>query len=1162
MNLMLQSIKEMIKKRRVKVMINRKVYKIDPSTSKLVNEGVATVNDDINQKALKVLRYELETFVCDGQYEEGLKTIVETYLKNIYQANQPAVWVSGFYGSGKSHLVKMLRALWVDTKFKDGATARGIANLPQEILDLLRELTTEGKKHGGLHAASGTLGSGASGSVRLALLRIIFKSIGLPEQYPLARFVMWLRDESIFDVVRNEVVNSGYNWEEELTNFYVAEGLHEALVKVKPKVFSSEKNCAEILYNLYPHVQDVSSDEMVRAFHKSLSNNGKFPLTLVVLDEVQQFIGEDMQRSIEVQEAVETCSKNFGGKLLFIGTGQTAVTATSNLKKLEGRFTVRVELSDNDVEAVVRKVVLAKKPESFSPIESIIQINKGEISRHLAGTTIGHRSEDIQFFVQDYPILPVRRRFWESTLRVLDQTGTDSQLRNQLSMIHKVIQTNLDKPIGNVIPADYLYFDSAEKLLQARILPRKAYDLTMSWIHGTEEEKIMARACGLVFLINKLAGNNNEVGIRATIDTITDLMVEDLSEGSSSLRNKLPNILDKCPLLMKVNDEYRIQTEESTAWNDEFQSQRNQLANTLHRIDAERDDRIRRKFGELVKKLSITQGNSKVVRNIYPIFGSQLPADFDKKVCVWVRDGWSIDENSVLADSRQAGNLSPTIFVYIPKRSADDLRHNLIDSKAAFATLDKRGVPNTPEGQEARAAMETTRLTAEGRINELLDEAFSGARVFQGGGNEITGGSLQETVINAAINGFQRLYPQFNLADHVGWDKVYSKAKQGAPDALKAVDFQGEAATNPVCKTILGFIAGGKKGTEIRSHFENDRYGWSGDAVDGALQVLLVSGLIRATNERGESVEPRNLERKLIGKTTFKIESTTISTIQRLQVRKVLQKMGIQVAQGEEAKVIPQFIQKMIDLGNRAGGDAPKPVKPDFTIIDEIRRTSGNDQILSIFNHREKLSQNIDNWIDVSQRIELRMPRWEKLKELLRHGYNLNDVQELHQQVEVVERDRLLLAEPDLIQPLLKSLEDVLRRELIKQKQGYNEEFEKNERELEEEISWQKIDSDTRNKLRQQCGIEDTPQFSVGNLEELISALSNHPLTTWHDKVDALSRRFNRLRELVAKELEPKTQTIEIPRRTLKSEIEINAWINEVEEKLKEALNNGPIVLR
>ena len=83
------------------------------------------------------------------------------------------------------------------------------------------------------------------------------------------------------------------------------------------------------------------------------------------------------------------------------------------------------------------------------------------------------------------------------------------------------------------VPADYLYFDSAVKLLQSRILPRKVHEKTLSWINGSKDEQLTARACGLVFLINKLGGENKEIGIRATIDTIADLLIEDLSGGSS-----------------------------------------------------------------------------------------------------------------------------------------------------------------------------------------------------------------------------------------------------------------------------------------------------------------------------------------------------------------------------------------------------------------------------------------------------------------------------------------------------------------------------------------------------------------------------------------------------------------------------------------------------
>lgn len=1145
-------------------MKNRSVYLKDPATRKLVNEGVASVNDDKTRKALEVLRYELETFVCDGQYQKGLEHILFTYLKNIDQAQQPAVWVSGFYGSGKSHLVKMLRALWVNTEFEDGATARGIANLPQNISDQLKELSTQAKRHGGLHAASGTLGSGASGSVRLALLRIVFKSAGLPEQYPVARFVMWLKKEGIYETVREYVQQHGYEWEEELDNFYVAQGLHDALASAKPNLFSSPTVCVETLNNLYPNVADISSDEMIKALQLALTTGGKFPLTLIVLDEVQQYINEDSQRSMDVQEVVEACSKNIGGKLLFIGSGQTAVTGTSNLKKLEGRFTIRVELSDSDVDTVIRKVILSKKAEAISPIEQMMNSNLGEISRHLSGTTIGHRQDDIPYFAQDYPILPIRRRFWEKSLRTLDQTGTDSQLRNQLSMIHKVIQTNLDESLGHVVPADYLYFDCADKLLQSRIVPRKVHEKTMRWVNGSEDERLMARACGLVFLINKLASSNNEVGIKSTIDTIADLLVDDLSVGSSALRSKLPGLLNKCELLMKVGDEYRIQTEESTAWNDEFLSQRNQLANEAHRIESERSDRLRRTFGELVKRLSLTQGNSKVTRDIHSIFDSQLPSDSDKKTYLWIRDGWSIDENSVRVEARQAGNQSPTIFVFIPKRSADDLRHHLIDYKAASATLDKRGVPNTPEGSEARSAMETTRQTAEGKIRELLNDAFSGARVFQGGGNEILGNNLQEMVLEASGNSLKRLFPQFDIADHSSWDKVYSRAKQGAPDALKAVGYEGEPVNNPVCKAILGVIAGGKKGADIRTHFEGAPYGWSGDAVDGGIQVLLVAGQIRAQDERGQTIDPKDLERKALGKALLKVESTTVTTAQRIQIRKLLQKVGLQAKQGEESLCVPEFLQKMQCLADSAGGEAPKPARPDSKPLDEIRLLSGNEQLLALYNQRDELAQLHTDWKEQTEKIEKRWPSWLKLKELLRHAENLPDAEVYIAQKKNIEGQRFLLAEPDFITPMVSSVVQLLREELNRLDTAYSEKHEEGMLRLGKDNNWIQLEPEQKNNLlgEQLLTLKHRPEIRVQTTEDILATLNKFGLSSLRDRVIALPGRFEQIIVQAAELLEPKAQFITVPRRTLKTEDDIDAWVEEVKVQLKAALDKGPIVIR
>ena len=1145
-------------------MNNRDIFQKDPVSQKLVNEGVASVNDEKTEQAMTVLRYELETFVCDGQYENGMAHILDTYLKNIEQAQQPAVWVSGFYGSGKSHLVKMLRALWADTVFDDGASARGIANLPQTIRDNLKELSTQAKRHGGLHAASGTLGASASGSVRLALLRVIFKSAGLPEQYPVARFVMWLNNEGIYTQVRDEVEASGFDWAEELDNFHVAEGLYAALCKVKPSIFSLSISAVEILPQLYPNVTDVSSDDMLKAIKQALTQDKKFPLTLIVLDEVQQFIGEDSQRSIDVQEVVEACCKNIGGKLLFIGTGQTAVTGTSNLKKLEGRFTIRVELSDADVDAVIRQVILAKKPEATAPIEQIMQTNLGEISRHLAGTTIGHKQDDIPFFAQDYPILPVRRRFWENALRVLDQTGTDSQLRNQLSMIHKVIQINLNAPLGHVVPTDYLYFDSADKLLQARILPRKVHEKTLIWFKGTDNERLMARACGLVFLINKLSGSNTEIGIHATIDSLADLLVEDIAEGSSALRSKLPGLLDNCELLMRVGDEYRIQTEESTAWNDEFLSQRSNLANEAHRIEAERDDRIRKKFAKLVGKLSLLQGQSKVSRSISPLFDSQLPNDAQQKIYLWVRDGWGQDENSVRVDARQAGNQSPTLFVYIPKRSADDLRHHLIEYKAATSTLEKRGVPTTAEGTEARAAMETTKQTAEAKINELLDDAFFGARVFQGGGNEILGNNLQDMVLEAANNALQRLYPQFGTGDHIGWPKVYEKAQKGAPDALKAIGFEDEPLKNGVCKALLAFIAGGKSGADLRTEFEASPYGWSRDTVDGGLQVLVVAGLVRAQDELGKALDPKELERKAIGKTLFKVESTSISVAQRIQIRKVLQKMALSVKQGEELTTVPLFLQKMQDLANRAGNDAPKPERPNTQFLDDIRLTAGNEQLLAIYNRREELPGLIDSWTARAEQIEQRWPAWLTLKRLAQHALNIQDVDAIRAQIKTIEEQRQLLQEPDLIAPLLSNISQLLREALNHQQQQYDLHHQEGMTRLEQDDNWVQLEPEQRHQLlsEQRLTITDKPDINLASTETILNTLDKISLTMLADRVVALPGRFGNVAADAAELMEPQAQFIQVPRRTLKSEADIDLWLEDVKQQMKQALQQGPVVIR
>jgi hypothetical protein len=1121
---------------------------------------VANVNDDKQA----VLRYELETFVCEGQYEKALQHIVETYLSNLGQEQQPGVWISGFFGSGKSHFVKMLRALWMDIPFADGTTARTVAHLPVSVQDQLKELSTQGKRNGRLHAATGTLSSSANGSVRLALLNVVFKSVDLPTDYAKARFVMWLKSIGVFASVQQYVEDHGCRWDEELDNFYVSDVLANALMSAKPNMFDDVAACLETIRMQYPTVADISNDDMITTLKQALTENGKFPLTLIALDEVQQYILDDPQRSLGVQDAVEVCCKSIGSQLMFVGTGQSALVGTDNLKRLEGRFTVRFDLSDADVDTVVRRVVLAKKPSAIPVIQKVMETNIGEISRHLAGTALGHKTEDEADFVSDYPILPTTRRFWEKTLRALDRTGTDSQLRNQLSMVLNAARINLDKPVGTIVPADHLYFESASRLLQSQALPREFYRTTMTWKESNDQdEQLKARACGLVFLINSLTAANKEAGIHANVETLADLMVEDLTTGGAALHSRLPALLDDCPLLMHINkDEYHIQTSEGVVWQGEFAKQLNALGNSVTQVDGLRNERIEASVRSAVGNIQLSQGRSNVTRKIDLVFGPVLPPDACKRVCVWVRHGWGIAESSLKAEAAQAGMDAPTIFVFVPKKSADDLYRYLKEYKAATLTLEKKAVPTTPEGMQARASIESTRDYADQRINELLSSAVADARVYQGGGQEVSGADLAQTIRTAAANSLKRLYPKFGIADNPGWAKVYEKAKDGAPDALTAIGFPNGPEVEPVCKVILAAVGAGMKGAEIRTTFEEAPYGWSQDTVDGALQVLLVGGLMIVQDEYGAVIPPKQLERKAIGKSIFKVETQTVSIAQRIDIRNLYLKLSVNAKPGEELGSSAAFLYRLKELAATAGGGAPLPMSPDTSLVDKIMKCDGNTRLTMLHANRGDLEASIALWKKTAAAIKQRLPQWEHLQRLLPYAKDQRSLQEYVEQASAINENRLLLSDPDPLPPLVSALEKGLRSSLQKAQDEYQSAYAKGAAELEGDGAWKQMTPEERSAALEQCQVYKLEHQEIGTSEQLLSALEKCSLQSWNDRTAALSSRFGHVRELAARAHAPQAQTVDLPKGTLLTDADVDQWLQETAKLLKKNIGKGPIVLR
>ena len=373
--------------------------------------------------------------------------------------------------------------------------------------------------------------------MRLALLGVVFKSAGLPESYPQARFCLWLKKNGIYDGVRDAIEAEGRDFRRELNDLYVSPLIAGALLAVDPHFAPTERDARATLRAQFPKPADVTTDDFIIALQDALAPGKGMPSTVIILDEVQQYIGDDTRRSYVVQEVVETCSKQFADRVLFVGTGQTALTGTAALQRLQGRFTVNVELSDNDVETVIRRVVLAKRPDRTDQIQATLDGSSGEVDRHLRDTAICARTEDKAILVDDYPLLPVRRRFWEHTLRTVDRRGTAGQLRTQLRIVYDAILHTADDPLGTVVAADFLFDELEGNLLQSGVLLREIYETIVTLRKdGTADGLLKSRLCALVFLIRKLPREAGaDVGVRATTEALADLMVRELAQDGAGI---------------------------------------------------------------------------------------------------------------------------------------------------------------------------------------------------------------------------------------------------------------------------------------------------------------------------------------------------------------------------------------------------------------------------------------------------------------------------------------------------------------------------------------------------------------------------------------------------------------------------------------------------
>jgi hypothetical protein len=94
---------------------------------------------------------------------------------------------------------------------------------------------------------------------------------------------------------------------------------------------------------------------------------------MLILDEVQQYIGESTDRAVHVTEMAEAVQTQLDSRVLLVASGQSALSGTTAAAEAADRFRINVQLSDTDVEAVTRKVLLHKKASAVEPVRRALE---------------------------------------------------------------------------------------------------------------------------------------------------------------------------------------------------------------------------------------------------------------------------------------------------------------------------------------------------------------------------------------------------------------------------------------------------------------------------------------------------------------------------------------------------------------------------------------------------------------------------------------------------------------------------------------------------------------------------------------------------------------------------------------------------------------------
>ena len=824
------------------------------------------------------VKLELQEYVVTQELQKHFAAFFSNYHRGIGADNDRiGVWISGFFGSGKSHFLKMLSYLISDKE---------VAGKPALEYFIEDDKITDPKVLADIRAAesvstdvilfdiaskSRTSSAAARDVITMVFLRAFNEKLGYSYQYPrMADLERKLDSEGKLQNFRGRVEElEGSSWDDAVAGIDLAQdSFVQALVEQGVMSEESARSWCDRVGEEY----SISTEDFAKLVRKHIESKGDDHHVVFCVDEVGQYIGDDSNMMLDLQTLEHDLAVQCHGKAWILVTAQEAIDKIQvvnnvDFSKIQGRFDTRLSLSSSDVAEVVKKRILKKNAEAQAELETFYPRKSDALDTLLkfSGDMPEMKLyENAADFAEVYPFVPYQFNLLGKVLdavRLFSSPGKNSSYgeRSMLSMYLSTAKSLQDQEEGILVPFNAFY-----QGLSALVDHETAIAITNAQRNNSlnpdhAETCFEVEVLKVLFMIKNVREFD-----KPTVQNIATLMASRMNEDRYQLENRLETALKKLvqeQLVQNLGDNYVFLTNEEQEVNREVASRRPE------------DSEMNRELATL-----IFDENYRADKYRYPYLNGRYSFGFNRKIDGY--DALSRPDNSITvkiitsrgddADEARLKMLSSgesgdhTIFVQLH----DDTRlNNELRMMLQIQNYLRSGTAGRIT--KYRAICEAKQEEVEERrqnVKVFLKQALSEADIYVYG-SKLSGGSRDfETRLNDALKQqVERLFNHLTDIDKsvseqdIG--KLFADAGQmrlggdGTGNSRALDDVRTRIERNSLSRTVTTSLK------TLLGIFTKEPYGFLPVDVEWLVARLFADGILTLTmNHEQLSLSSRNAQ--------------------------------------------------------------------------------------------------------------------------------------------------------------------------------------------------------------------------------------------------------------------------------------------------------------